>query len=130
MSKYTKYLFLKYKENARGEGGIVDCYGLFLMIQKEIFGRTLPDFLYDCSSKTSSASSIASNLINYPARRTYAPVEGDAVIMETQGVDAHIGVYIGDNKIIHASNNRGVVIEDILEPHIKGRLKYYEIISV
>ena len=40
---YRKYLFYKYKEYARGENGFIDCYGLFLLIEKEMFGKTLPD---------------------------------------------------------------------------------------
>jgi cell wall-associated NlpC family hydrolase len=50
--------------------------------------------------------------------------------MECEGVDSHIGVYIGEGKVIHASEKRNVVIESVEERHIKGKLKYYEIVCV
>jgi cell wall-associated NlpC family hydrolase len=128
---YRKYLFYKYKENARGENGFIDCYGLFLLIEKEMFGKTLPDVNgYCCKTRKSLNESLSKSLIKYPAKRIYAPVEGCGVVMESQGVDSHIGVYIGDNKIIHASEKRNVVIEDISDVHVKGKLKYYEIVPV
>ena len=130
MKDYTKYLFYKYEANARGANGKVDCYGLFLLIQRNEFGRELPDFNTYQDTQTGRNNTLKDSLLNFPARRAYAAVEGYGVVMESGGVDSHIGVYIGDNKIIHCSEKRGVVIEDILEPHLRGRLKYYEILSV
>ncbi|MDR2426474.1 MAG: C40 family peptidase [Endomicrobium sp.] len=131
MKNYTKYLFYKYKDNARGEDGFIDCYGLFLLIQKEIFGKDLPDFNgYDCGVKQNLNKNLSKSLINYPAKRIYAAIEGCGVVMESGGVDSHIGIYIGNNKIIHCSHKRNVIIEDIMEPHLKGRLKFYEILSI
>jgi cell wall-associated NlpC family hydrolase len=40
------------------------------------------------------------------------------------------GLYIGEGKVIHACEKRNVVIEGIEEPHLKGKLKYYEIVCV
>lgn len=130
MKDYTKYLFYKYEANARGANGKVDCYGLFLLIQRNEFGRELPDFNTYQGTQSCRNKTLKDSLLNFPARRAYAAVEGYGVVMESGGVDSHIGVYIGDNKVIHCSEKRGVVIEDILEPHLRGRLKYYEILSV
>ena len=130
MKDYKKYLFYKYKENARGENGEVDCYGLFLLIQRDEFGRELPDFNNYQATSTERNKTLAESLINFPARRSYAALEGYGVIMESGGLDSQIGVYIGNNKVIHCSEKRGVVIEDVLEPHLRGRLKYYEILPV
>ena len=130
MKDYTKYLFYKYKANGRGENGKIDCYGLFLLIQRNEFGRELPDFNTYGSGQLELNKKLKESLLHFPARRSYAAVEGYGVVMESGGVDSHIGVYIGDNKVIHCSEKRGVVIEDILEPHLRGRLKYYEILSV
>jgi cell wall-associated NlpC family hydrolase len=128
---YSKYLFYRYKANGRGEDGYVDCYGLFLLIEREMFGRELPDVKgYKCHDRKELNREISGSLINYPARRIEVGVEGCGVVMECEGVDSHIGVYIGEGKVIHASEKRNVVIEDIEEGHLKGKLKYYEIVCV
>jgi cell wall-associated NlpC family hydrolase len=128
---YSKYLFYKYKDNGRGEDGYVDCYGLFLLIQKEAFGKELPDVNgYRCQDRKDLNKNLSKNLINYPARRIEEGKEGCGVVMEAGGLDSHIGVYIGEGKVIHACEKRNVVIEDVEEPHLKGKLKYYEIVRV
>jgi cell wall-associated NlpC family hydrolase len=131
MRDYSKYLFYRYKDNGRGQEGYVDCYGLFLLIQKEVFGRELPDVNgYRCGDRKDLNKNLSKNLIKYPARRIEEAIEGCGVVMECEGVDSHIGVYIGEGKVIHACEKRGVVIEDVEEPHLKGKLKYYEIVRV
>jgi cell wall-associated NlpC family hydrolase len=128
---YSKYLFYRYKANGRGEDGYVDCYGLFLLIEKEMFGRELPDVNgYKCQDRKDLNRNLLRSLISYPARRIEEGKEGCGVIMECEGVDSHIGVYIGEGKVIHTSEKRGVVIESVEERHIKGKLKYYEIVCV
>jgi cell wall-associated NlpC family hydrolase len=131
MKDYKKYLFYKYKDNARGENGFVDCYGLFLLIQKEMFGRDLPDVNgYKCQDRKDLNKNLLKNLIKYPARKIEEGKEGCGVIIEAGGVASHIGVYIGEEKIIHASEKRNVVIEDIKEARLKGKIKFYEIVCV
>jgi cell wall-associated NlpC family hydrolase len=133
---YSKYLFYRYKANGRGEDGCVDCYGLFLLIEKEMFGRELPDINgYKCQDREDLNRNLLRSLIEYPARRIEEGKEGCGVIMECGGMgesplDSHIGVYIGEGKVIHASEKRNVVIESVEEAHLKGKLKYYEIVCV
>lgn len=56
--------------------------------------------------------------------------EGDFVFFKIGSRDVgHVGVYLKDNKFVHASTSRGVMISDLEEPYFKkhyysaGRLK-------
>jgi hypothetical protein len=83
MKDYSKYLFYRYRDNGRGEGGYVDCYGLFLLIQREMFGRELPDVNdYKCQDRKDLNKKLSRNLIEYPARRIEKGKEGCGVVME------------------------------------------------
>ena len=49
--------------------------------------------------------------------------EGDLVFFKIQqNKVSHVGVYIGNNKFVHASTKRGVIISDLNEPYYK---KYF-----
>jgi len=49
--------------------------------------------------------------------------EGDLVFFKIQQSKvSHVGVYIGNNKFVHASTKRGVIISDLNEPYYK---KYF-----
>jgi lipoprotein Spr len=48
--------------------------------------------------------------------------EGDLVFFNTNGRGvSHVGVYLGNNKFIHASVSRGVMVNDLFEPYYLKR---------
>ena len=56
--------------------------------------------------------------------------EGDLVFFNTNGKSiSHVGVYLQNNKFVHASSKKGVMISDMNEPYFKetyvssGRVK-------
>jgi lipoprotein Spr len=46
--------------------------------------------------------------------------EGDLVFFNTQGGVSHVGVYLQNNKFVHASSG-GVTISDLFEPYWERR---------
>lgn len=56
--------------------------------------------------------------------------EGDLIFFNTNGKSiSHVGVYLQNNKFVHASSSKGVMISDLNEPYFKksyvssGRIK-------
>lgn len=47
--------------------------------------------------------------------------EGDLVFFNTRGRISHVGLYIGNNKFVHASTSSGVMISDIEEQYFSKR---------
>lgn len=47
--------------------------------------------------------------------------EGDLVFFNTTGGISHVGLYINNNKFIHASTSNGVIISDLDEPYWQRR---------
>jgi cell wall-associated NlpC family hydrolase len=47
--------------------------------------------------------------------------EGDLLFFNTTGGVSHVGIYLRNNKFIHASSSRGVVVSDIFEPYYLKR---------
>lgn len=47
--------------------------------------------------------------------------EGDLVFFNTRGGVSHVGVYLHNNKFVHASTSGGVTISDLAEPYWQKR---------
>jgi hypothetical protein len=47
--------------------------------------------------------------------------EGDLVFFNTTGGVSHVGIYLQNNKFVHASSHNGVVISDLFEPYYLKR---------
>jgi len=43
--------------------------------------------------------------------------EGDLLFFNTRGGVSHVGIYLRNNKFVHASTSKGVTISDIFEPY-------------
>lgn len=48
--------------------------------------------------------------------------EGDLIFFRRRDKIFHVGIYIGENKLIHASTTKGVVIQDLSDNWIKSNL--------
>lgn len=47
--------------------------------------------------------------------------EGDLVFFNTTGGISHVGIYLQNNKFVHASSRNGVVISDLFDPYYLKR---------
>jgi hypothetical protein len=89
-------------------GGIdkrgIDCSGFASILEKEIYGHTVPR----------TARSMADVV-----KRKYEEElkEGDLVFFDFTGQKfSHVGVYLHNNKFVHASTSKGVIISDLKDP--------------
>lgn len=82
----------------------VDCSGFTSILEKEIYSRSVPR----------TAKSMAEIV-----KRKYEEdlKEGDLVFFDFQGQKfSHVGVYLHNNKFVHASTSKGVIISDLKDP--------------
>ncbi len=88
----------------------VDCSGFTVAIYSAVYGILLPRISreqYRISRKISSTEL----------------QEGDLVFFDTRGGGSvsHVGVYLGNNKFIHASVSKGVMVNDLFESYYLKR---------
>lgn len=82
----------------------VDCSGFTTLLEKEIYDKSLPR-----TAKTMAEA----------VKRKYEDdlKEGDLVFFDFEGQKfSHVGVYLHNNKFVHASTSRGVIISDMKDP--------------
>ena len=99
-----------YSPHGRGPDSF-DCYGLVIEVEKR-YGIDLPDFDYQSYSEQFITGHFSTLQASNHALKIDVLVEGAVVLFENmQGFKTHIGVYIGNNQIVHC-NKKGVRIED------------------
>jgi cell wall-associated NlpC family hydrolase len=101
---------VRYRTGGNTKSG-VDCSGFTCAVYSSHYGYTLP--------RVSREQYRVSRKLSIPELE-----EGDLVFfsMHGRGV-SHVGVYLGNNKFIHASVSRGVMVNDLSETYYKVR--YY-----
>jgi lipoprotein Spr/probable lipoprotein NlpC len=99
----TDWTGVRYQFGGLDKRGI-DCSGFALLLQKEIYGWTMPRVSRD------QAEVIKKKDLG-------ALKEGDLIFFSFGGgaVD-HVGVYLNNNFFVHASTSRGVIVDDLSLP--------------
>ena len=99
----TDWTGVKYKLGGLDKNGI-DCSGFALLLEKKIYGHTLPRVSRD------QAAFVKNKSLN-------KLVEGDLIFFAFGGnqVD-HVGLYLNNNIFVHASTTRGVIVDDLSLP--------------
>lgn len=83
----------------------VDCSGFTVAVYAAVYGFTLPRVSRDQYRMCRKIS-------------TTELQEGDLVFFNTNGSGvSHVGIYLGNNKFIHASVSRGVMVNGLFEPY-------------
>ena len=99
----TDWTGVKYRFGGLDKNGI-DCSGFAFLLEKEIYGVTLPRISRD------QANAIRRKDIDNLK-------EGDLVFFSFGGNDVdHVGIYLNNGFFVHASTTRGVIVDDLTLP--------------
>ena len=109
---YDKYIGLPYKNNGRDAAG-VDCWGLVYLFYKDELGIELPSYIDDYVGPNDPSVVSLVNSYKDQWTSTTTPNVGDVVLFNILGEPTHVGVYIGNNKFLHARDGKDVVIESL-----------------
>lgn len=100
-----------YKEHGRGPDGY-DCYGIAVEFYSRA-GIRFPDVFYSDHDQEGLCGEIKVAVMSgLPARRIDVPEYGCLVEMELGG-SPHVGVYLGGGRLMHATRNIGVCVQDV-----------------
>ena len=99
---------VRYRTGGNTKKG-VDCSGFTVAVYAAVYGIMLPRVSRD-QYRTSRKIS------------TTELQEGDLVFFNTNGSGvSHVGVYLGNNKFIHASVSKGIMVNGLFEPYYLKR---------
>ena len=112
----AKYLGIPYVRNGYSAAGAY-CWGLVWLVQREVFGRDLPKWPHgDPAEFQGGISRLAPKPIALEDAR-----EGDVLSMKSVG-ERHIGVFAGDDRVLHTEEATGSLIERIASKRLSWRI--------
>lgn len=109
VQKAYEFLGTPYKYGGTDKNG-VDCSGLSYAVYKAVTGQSLPRAV--------------ATLYEYGEKVTAQLLPGDLLFFDTVGGPSHVGIYIGNNNLIHAASagpKLGVIISSLNEDYYKTR---------
>ncbi|PJA08791.1 MAG: glycoside hydrolase [Flavobacteriales bacterium CG_4_10_14_0_2_um_filter_32_8] len=99
-----KWIGVKYKYGGQTQEG-VDCSGFVNILYKEVYQKVLPR----------SSSDIAKQLKSTTKNKLS---EGDILVFDIDGKkSSHVGIYLTNNKFVHSSTSKGVIISSLELPY-------------
>lgn len=99
-----------------------DCWQLCQLFYKKVFGIELQSYYeHTPKDRTDRQALIFTNVGEFVKVQS-SPEFGDLVLIKILGVESHIGVFVGDNKMLHTTEKTGSVIESLSKwkPRISG----------
>lgn len=104
---------VNYKVHGRNKIEGFDCYGLVIEIMKRL-GIDFPDVFYS-DTQTVTNEETAKEIFSkgLPLELIEKPRENDIIFLSVHGIPSHCGVYLGNDRFIHASYECGVCIDTL-----------------
>jgi cell wall-associated NlpC family hydrolase len=111
LDEIVSWLGVPYKYGGTTTFG-VDCSGLALNIYRKVYNIDLERVTMNMAQRTRKIN-----------RRNLK--EGDLIFFKINNRKvSHVGIYISNNKFVHASTSRGVIISDIEEEYYRKRFAF------
>jgi len=121
---YNKYIGLPYAANGRDEQGI-DCWGLVRLFYKQEYNIDLPSYTEDYSGAYDERILSIMDAYKPSWSQVDAPQVGSVIVFNILGEPFHVGVYIGEDKFIHARDGMDSVVESVNSPKWAKRIEGY-----
>lgn len=123
MGKYTDLLNIPFCIRGRSKETGFDCLGLAIEVLKRN-GIYLPDPFYEDFSERKN---VRENLLHSVSYEIIEKPQVNCIIeIIEHGLPLHIAVYIGEGKMIHCTEDFGVIIEPIEKYKYRIR-KFYKV---
>ncbi len=100
---YNQWQGVPYRFGGNDKGGI-DCSAFVQIAYREAWRISLP--------RTTAAQSKIGENVDYSAAKY-----GDLVFFKTSQTSNHVGVYLGNQRFMHASTSKGVIISRLDNPY-------------
>lgn len=115
------YIGLQYKDQGRDRTGL-DCWGLVRLVLFEQFDIDLPSYTEEYEDPKTMEKAIEEHTKDLPFEKVETGELGDVVVLRQFGNNSHVGLFVGDNKIMHVQKGIGSVLADVNDARWRRRI--------
>lgn len=109
MADFNKYIGIPYVNHGRDQSGS-DCFGIVKMILEKEFKVDVPEWIDQDEPDFSRF------------KKADEPEVGSIGLFKFAGVPAHVGIYIGDGRVLHVMPNETACAEKLKSRRLDGKL--------
>ena len=114
LKEASSFVGIPYQAHGRSRNG-VDCYGLAMLFYLHCTGEELPDCEYNVSNSAEQSLVIQRASFREQFKKAEIPAPLDLVLMEYYGSPSHIGIYVGNSYVLHASQKSAVILSNLTD---------------
>lgn len=120
---FDDYVGLPFLEGGRDRAGI-DCWGILRLVYAERFGVDLPSFTgaYTLADKQATTDLMAGHMGPWREVKDGSEKIGDGLLMAARRSPSHIGIVVGNGRVLHIESRAGSVIEEYRASRLRRRL--------
>jgi len=114
---------IPYQNKGRDPAQGLDCWGLLRVFYREFMGIELPsyeDTYTDAFDRAATSTAIDAHQNQW--HMVDRPKYGDAVLCRINGMACHVGVYLGNNQMLHTQSGHDSALDQIDGFKWKNRL--------
>ena len=122
----SEFIGIQYTNRGRSIETGFDCMGLAYEVSKEVYGKVLPELVYqykDSESYEEMYRSFETSISRYI--RVDLPSVGDLIVFRICGFACHVGIYIGGERFIHSLKGHNSGIESLGSAIWRNRIEGY-----
>jgi cell wall-associated NlpC family hydrolase len=127
-----KFVGVPYVPNGRDYGG-ADCWGILFLYYRDVLGSPIPSYSAEMEAREFRRNAIAPLMAAEREkiwRQVEQPQTGDGILIRAGGHESHVGVYIGNGRMLHSEGPGPSTIERIGDMRWKNRISgFYRLID-
>lgn len=102
---YSKFVGIPYED--------MNCWDLAVAFYREIMGIELSNiYTGPTPSREATRGHIHANVHDF--HKVDAPEFGDIIILKIHGIESHISIFVGRNKMLHTLEKTGSVVDSMI----------------
>lgn len=119
----AEYIGIPYRSRGANADEGLDCWGLVCLYYRQQFQIGLPTYLDGPRAKESGVPAFVHQQLAVQWQATSEPALGDLLVLNVLGRPFHVGIWIGNQKMLHTLDGHASVIERIDSPKWASRIE-------